>query len=260
MNSPFTWSPPPADLHLPAHEVHVWRTRLDVSPAQFARDRALLAADEAARVDAARSVRGRQHFAVARATLRRILARYLSLRPAQIPLEATSRGKPQIAETHNHHDLHFNVAHSGDMALYVVARGRRVGVDVEQLRSNVAVARVASRYFAPREVAALLALPVAQQHAGFFCGWTRKEAYCKARGRGLSQGLGSFEVSMSPAAGPAEALRLQHSELGAAEVARWSLFDVPVGRAYVAALAVEAQGDEIKLRTWWVDEVAMILQ
>ncbi len=254
------WPPPPAAPQLAAHEVHVWRVRLDGSTDQLARDEALLAPDERARMQAARSVRGRRHFAGTRATLRRILSQYLGLPPAQILLETTPLGKPQVAPVQNPRDLHFNVAHSGAVALYAVACGRRVGVDVERVRANVPVERVAGRYFAPGEVAALLALPVAQRRAGFFSGWTRKEAYCKARGRGLSQGLGSFEVSMSPgetlggqSSGQAGD-RLLHSDLGAAEVARWLLCELDVEGGYRAALAVEIWGELPTLQKWQIDK------
>ncbi len=252
MMSLLPWPPPPAAPQLAAHEVHVWRIRLDGTTNRLARDEALLAPDERARVQAARSVRARRHFVATRATLRRILSRYLALPPAQILLETTPLGKPQLAPAQNLRDLRFNVAHSGDVALCAVACGRRVGVDVERVRANVAVERVAGRYFAPGEVAALLALPGEQRRAGFFSGWTRKEAYCKARGRGLSEGLGSFEVSMSP--GASSPMRLLRSNLGVDEVARWSLYELEVGADYAAALAVAAQAGEIALRRWQVDE------
>src|SRR6185503_1727872 len=95
-------------------------------------------------------------------------------------------------------DLEFNLSHSGALALVAAARGRPVGVDVERHRPGVETLEIAARFFTPRELGALRALDADGRVAGFFLCWTRKEAYVKARGEGLTVPLDAFDVSCTP--------------------------------------------------------------
>ena len=94
--------------------------------------------------------------------------------------------------------IRFNVSHSHGIALYAVTRGREVGIDLERIRSDLAVAEIAERFFSRREIAMLRTLPIEAQRQAFFRCWTRKEAYIKARGEGLSLPLDQFDVSLAP--------------------------------------------------------------
>ena len=98
--------------------------------------------------------------------------------------------------------------------------------------------QVAARFFSTRENAALQALPDSQKLEAFFNCWTRKEAYIKASGDGLSRPLDQFEVSLAPG----EAARLLNVEGMSGETARWSLETLAPATGYVAALAVEGSG------------------
>ncbi len=80
------------------------------------------------------------------------------------------------------------------------------------------------------------------QPRAFFNCWTRKEAYIKARGEGLSLPLDSFDVSLCP--GEPAAL-LKHRD-DAREASRWVLRDVSVDEGYVAAIAVEGHDWQLK--------------
>ena len=127
------------------------------------------------------------------------------------------------------------MSHAGALALYAVTRNRAIGIDLEDIRMDVECDSISEHFFSPRERRMLGAIPSAQRPEAFFHCWTRKEAYVKARGMGLSIALDQFDVSVSP--GEPAAL-LETREEGQ-ESSHWSLHDLPVGEGYVAALAVE---------------------
>jgi 4'-phosphopantetheinyl transferase len=245
------WLPPPADLSLPDDEVHVWRASLDLSTSRVLRLRQALTADELGRVARFHFQRSRDRFIVARGSLRTILGRYLGLEPGQVRFSYSPFGRPApIAPSGcpGQRALDFNLSHSGDLALFALARGRKVGVDVERISADVDWEPMAERFFSPRESAALRALPPGVRREAFFTCWTRKEAVVKARGEGLSLPLDRFDVSVVP--GEPAALLATRDDPG--EASRWTLRDLSPGPGYVAALAVE--GRDLRLRYWeWAD-------
>jgi 4'-phosphopantetheinyl transferase len=234
------WPPPPDPLTLDDSEVHVWRIKLDVLTGEVERLRRLLAPDEQARADRLVFEGDRRRTIAARGTLRTILGRYLGTPPDSLRFCYNSHGKPALAGEPG--SLRFNVSHSGDLALIAVARARAVGVDIERLRPNMADEQLARRFFSPPEVASLLALAERDRQRGFFTCWTRKEAYIKARGEGLSIPLDQFQVSLAPGE-PAALLSVQGGG-----VARWSLHELRPGPGYIAALAVE--GHHLRIKGW----------
>jgi 4'-phosphopantetheinyl transferase len=155
------------------------------------------------------------------------------------------KGKPDLAPGSAVGGIRFNVAHAGGLALVAVTRGREVGVDLEQVR-DVDVEGIAERFFSAREVAALRRLPPAIRAEAFFRCWTRKEAYVKATGDGLSAGLEQFDVSLLP--GDPAAMLAHRGD--PSEVGRWSLRDLAPAPGYVGALAVEGRGYRARWRDW----------
>ena len=154
----------------------------------------ILSPRECARAARFHFSRDRWRYITARARLRELLARRLDCAPAEVPLDCNAYGKPFVPAG----DLRFNLSHAGDVTLYVLAQGRDVGCDIEWRNEQVAVDDVAARFFAAREVDVLRGLPAAERTAAFFNGWTRKEAFIKALGLGLSVPLDGFEVSLAP--------------------------------------------------------------
>jgi 4'-phosphopantetheinyl transferase len=167
----------------------------------------------------------RRQFIVCRGTLRKILSRYLELHPARIAFVYNHHGKPSLRDS----DLRFNVSHSGSWALQAVTRAGEVGVDIERMDPQFAAEQIPERFFSPREVAQLRALPADLQTAAFFRCWTRKEAYIKARGLGLALPLDSFDVSLGPDDPPA----LLRGADG------WSVRDLEAPPGHAAAVAAE---------------------
>lgn len=247
-----SWSDPQETRMLGNDEVHVWRAALNEKGSRVKRLQKTLAADERARAERFYFQKDRDHFIVARGLLRTILGRYLKIEPSQLRFRYTSHGKPFLARETGGNTLRFNVSYSHGLALYAITRSRELGVDVEFTRPEPVDEQIAERFFSPREVAALRALPTNMQQEAFFNCWTRKEAYIKARGEGLSLRLDQFDVSLAPGEPPA----LLYTNGDPQEVSRWSLQNLTPGPGYAAALIVE--GDDWRLKCWhwkWPDLV-----
>ena len=226
-------------------EVHVWRAALLRPASEVEALRALLSADELGRADRFRFGRDRSNFVAARGILRTILGRYLRQTPSLLLFDYNQYGKPALRGAGGADALRFSVAHSGDIALYAVARGREVGIDIERVREGVACEEIAGNFFSHREVEMLRELPAGQRTEGFFNCWTRKEAFVKALGEGLSFPLSQFDVSLAPGE-PATLLSVRGGdECGASG---WSLRELTPGFGCVAAVAVE--GDGWRLGCW----------
>ncbi|HZC46283.1 MAG TPA: 4'-phosphopantetheinyl transferase superfamily protein, partial [Candidatus Acidoferrum sp.] len=223
-------------------EVHVWFARLDRTPARLARMRTVLNPDEAARADRFYLDVHRNRFIAARALLRDLLAGYLAEPPAAIRFEYNEWGKPALAAGFGASDLHFNLSHSQDLAMYAFVLERQVGVDLELIRGDFAGERIAENFFSTAEVQALRGLPLEHQAQAFFNCWTRKEAYVKARGQGLSIDLKSFDVSLIPGA---EAKILRGDDCGS-----WSLCSFEPAAGWVAALAMQGTPLQIAGPRW----------
>jgi 4'-phosphopantetheinyl transferase len=177
-----------------------------------------------------------------------MLARYLETAPHEIQFSYSPHGKPELAITTSQaRPLNFNLAHSGGLALYAFTRVGAIGVDLEQVRPDITGDDIARRFFSSNEVARLTNLPANLRHQAFFNCWTRKEAFIKAKGIGLSLPLDQFDVTLAPDE-PAELLRTRWDEN---EASRWSLKAIDVGPGYIAAVAVA--GHDWQLTCFEVD-------
>jgi 4'-phosphopantetheinyl transferase len=208
---------------------------LDVGGAELGALAALLAPDETQR--AARFVfeRDRCRYTVARARLRQLLGERLGVSPESVQLAYAPAGKPALAPRYER-DLRFNLSHCGGVAAYAFAEGREVGVDVEEVRVLPDADDVAKRFFSRRERSAYLRLPRRERPQGFFNCWTRKEAFIKALGSGLSYPLDGFDVSLAPGR-PARILRI-----GRVPASRcgWTLHSFLPGPGLVGAVALQS--------------------
>lgn len=225
-----TWTDPPETPSLETGAVHVWRIALDQANDSIERFRATLEPPELERAGRFHFEKHRRQFIVARGFLRSVVARYLDMPPAALRFSYGAYGKPALA---SEHVLRFNLSHSHEVALLAVALDAELGVDVEHIRADFATEDIARRFFSRAEVDAFNTLPPEELVAAFFRCWTRKEAYIKAIGKGLSQELSDFDVTLSPGVEPA-LLRARDDD-----VSRWVLSDVNVGEGYAGALAVE---------------------
>ena len=223
--------------------VHAWRASLEAPPDVLQQYRDTLIGNEVTRADRFCFERDCTRFTVAPGVLRAILGRYLHRDPACLRFRYNRFGKPEIDIAQGAVSLCFNMSHSADLALYAVALGREVGVDVEEVRDGVEYAPIAAYAFSPNENEALRMLTPHQRTAGFFNCWTRKEAYIKARGMGLSLPLNQFDVSLVPGE-PAALLRT----IGEPEAVRnWSLQELALGPDFIGAVAAGGHDLEDRL-------------
>jgi 4'-phosphopantetheinyl transferase len=226
----------------PDGSVDVWRLFLD-EPSGADSVGSVLSFDEMARASRFHFDKDRTHFVRCRSALRGLLAGYLGTSAAEIRFEYLPSGKPQLAPEQNPRGLHFNVSHSGNMALIAVGSKLRLGVDIEKIREDVDTAALAERFFSPRECAGLRALPAHLRVTGFFACWTRKEAFLKATGTGLSFPLADFSVSTHPDVGP----QLEEVQGDTEAGRRWFLSDLRVGNSYRGALILDRQSRLVTL-------------
>ncbi len=237
------WTQAPADLDLQPHQVDVWRVFLNLEPDSLASAESTLSTTEIQRASRFRFNADRHRYIAAHGSLRRILARYLQCDPRASSFSANDYGKPALLGDKR---LEFNLSHSGDYALIAVARHHQVGIDVERRREGLDIEHIAARYFSPGEIAELTALPSEQRATGFFNCWTRKEAYIKGHGLGMSMALDSFTVSLTP--GKPALLLATRPDAGVAS--RWTLLSLEVDASHAGALAVEGRGLDFRYWDW----------
>ena len=183
-------------------------TGLALKPAAVRACASLLSDAERERASRFAFARDARRFIVGRARLRQLLAARLGARPESVELVYGAHGKPALANPGRDRDLRFNLSRRDDVAVYVLSFGREVGIDVEAVRVIRDADTIAARFFSRREHAAYQALDPRHKPLGFVNCWTRKEAFVKALGEGLSHPLDSFDVSLAPGA-PAELLRVE---------------------------------------------------
>ena len=236
----------PTSLALRPDEVHVWWISLDLSAPRLDALDGILSPDERVRADRFHFRRDRDRFVAGRATLREILGGYLERDPVSLAFSLGPWGKPALSVRSDSEDLDFNLAHSAGLGVLAVTRGRAIGVDVEAVRRDFELEEIAERFFSSSEVAVFRGLPPEQRAEAFFACWTRKEAYIKARGEGLSIPLGRFSVAFAPGKTPA----LLECELDSGEVRRWRFEDLRPGAGFAGALAVEGSGWSLHCSEW----------
>ncbi len=216
--------------------IHVWTIALDSFRLQLHQLQERLADDEVERAKRFRFDKDRQRWVGTRAALRILLSRYCGAAPEEISFSYGSYGKPRLAHPETVPELHFNVSHAADLAMIAVSECGPLGIDVEEVRWLPDLTDVMKSHFASGECDAVRNLPASQQTEGFFHCWTRKEAFIKALGIGLSMPLTSFEVTVTPEQ-PARLLSIRN-DLEKAK--HWSLYRLRTPVGYVAALAVHA--------------------
>lgn len=215
-------------VSLCAGDVHVWRAFFSGEK----QDESILTADELSR--AKRLVRpvDQEKFIFARLVLRRVLSHYLSISPDKIEFSIGEHGKPFVPDS----TVQFNLSHSGDCVLIGVAQAHPIGVDVEHVRPKQDCLALAKRFFTPLEFEAIQSSEKPVE--SFYRCWTRKEAFLKATGLGLTFGLSNFEVSVSEIASQQSALLNVHNK--AYDASAWLVQSVSLSEgagSYYAAIA-----------------------
>jgi 4'-phosphopantetheinyl transferase len=185
----------PAAFDMHPGTVVVVSVGLDLPCVEVERCRGFLSPDEQARAERFVMARDRRRFVVAHGALREVLSGFIGVEPGTIAFMTGQQGKPALAP---HCGLQpvFNLSHSEELAVIAVTHSGRLGVDVERLRHVNDAEAIARSFFSPRETAVLEALSFDQKDRAFLTCWTRKEAFLKAIGQGLSYPLDAVEVTI----------------------------------------------------------------
>ena len=219
---------------LDAASVHLWHANPLQHRALLPSLRSLLWSDEIERGARFHFEGDREDFTFARGMVRSVLAAYLEVNPRDVRFRYSDHGRPSLVSAHGEEELRFNLSHTQGAVLLGICRGRAIGVDIERVREDFQPQEIAARFFSLSEQQALMSLPEAEQRPAFFRCWTRKEAFLKARGHGLSHPLELFDVSIG--AGENEVRLVTRPD--PAEAQRWQILQPPAPGGYAAAVAV----------------------
>ncbi|HEU5381515.1 MAG TPA: 4'-phosphopantetheinyl transferase superfamily protein [Ktedonobacteraceae bacterium] len=237
------WNVPGDHMELTDQEVHVWKISLQQSPDDINLLKHLLTPEEIAHAERWSFEEDQNRFIVSRGTLRRLLGFYLDIDPSQVRLAITPYGKPILDSSQHNQMVHFSDSHAKELIIYAFTRKRLIGVDIEFMHKDFDYEAIAQHHFSQYESATLHGLPDEAKPQGFFNGWTRKEAYTKATGRGVSLIWSTFDVSLRPG----EPATLFGNRENSQELMRWSLRELAPDSGYVGALAVEGEGWNLQL-------------
>jgi 4'-phosphopantetheinyl transferase len=239
-----TFNVPPSVLGMSHDEIHIWCAVLDQPLYTIQRLANTLSIEERKRAERFHFVHDRRRFIVGRGVLRTLLANYLRVAPDDIQFCYGSNGKPFIDHCYNKINLHFNLSHSENYALFAFARDGEIGIDIEYVHFFSEMEEVAKQYFSINELFALQPLSNGEKNAAFFAFWTRKEALAKAVGMGLSHDLNQIDVTQ----------RRQQLSLNVPDESKsnidsfWSIQDLNLVPGFAAAVAVK--GENWRLRFW----------
>lgn len=215
-------------------EVHVWCANLEPAAEQLAALEEVLSGVEVSRAERFRFWRHRRRYIAGRGILRVLTGHYLNKSPATVKFSYSKYKKPHLPGS----NIQFNLSHSKETALYAFCLTADIGIDLEKIRPIDDAEGIAARFFAPSEYARFQSLPVEEKNKAFFSCWTRKEAFIKAVGEGMSFPLADFDVSFSPGNKPKI-----NSILGSTiEAQKWSLYSLAPLLDFAAALAVKGRG------------------
>lgn len=244
--SKILWRARPGKVILKNNEVHLWCASLILDSKILHKLRSTLSTDEIERADRFHFQKNRNSFTAGRGILRSILAHYLENKPREIGFIYNTHGKPSIANMPGGTGINFNLSHSHGLAVYAFTRRRRIGIDIERLRSNLSFEKIANRFFTTAEYEKLRGLHHDEFIEGFFNLWTHKEAYIKAKAKGLSIPLNQFGVTINAD----QTVRINEIGRNPDEEYVWSFYTLTPAPGYVGALAVEGKNLTIKHWTW----------
>lgn len=238
MNQKQKWNKPNNSAWQRENQVHIWLINFEKAEKNRADFKKLLSQEERERAARFYFDKDTLRYSVTRALLRSVLAKMLHVTPQEIEFIHNQYGKPALNQKTN---LYFNISHSGNYGLMAITDRTEIGVDVEHFRKEMTAENIAQRFFSPKEVADFNALPKEQKLEGFFNCWTRKEAFIKAVGMGLSLPLNSFDVTLTPGVEP-HVLDVRYNNIPKTQ---WHLQNIVMEEKYAAAFILRAQNFNI---------------
>jgi len=239
-------------LKIEGNEVHIWLIPFDkiINRISFFED--LLSQNELSRAGKFHFEMDRSKFIVGRGILRLILSKYSGILPSQIKFIYNEFEKPSLEKGQNSMFLEFNTSHSASFITIGITIVAQIGIDIENLERKSDLLELAKRYFAEGEFINLISLPKDLMIEGFYNCWTRKEAFIKAIGNGLSHPLDTFEVTLTPDE------ETRFLKIAGENVEEWSLINIEPHSEYVGAIAVNRKSNEVKY--WYLEDYKILLK
>lgn len=247
-NNQMPWPSGIPEERIGSNQIHIWRASLNVSELQVKSLLEILSVDEIERAGRFHFERDQKRFIAGRGMLRQMLGLYLAIPPQDIRFKYASHGKPLIHTDSKHQVLHFNLSHSAGVVLYAFAHNQPIGIDLEGIKRKVEIEQIAKRFFSPEEIHSLQQVPPHIQSDLFFQYWTRKEAFLKAIGKGVSFPMEQVDVSAQSGQKWAP-VNLKGDSL---EHSNWYGRDLFLGQGYAGAIVTEGKGWEISCREYQI--------
>jgi 4'-phosphopantetheinyl transferase len=185
-------------------------------------------------------------YVITHGILRLLLSDKLKVPAREIVLNFNSFGKPFLPTEWNPNSLFFNLSHSNLGIVLAFSRDRDLGVDLEYIKKDIPFMDIAKQFFSQTEYQELLSTPEFARLQSFYQGWTRKEAFIKAKGMGLSIPLYSFDVSISQGKLP----ELLRSSEDPNDLVKWKLIDLITWPDYSSALCIEGEPNQLIYHHW----------
>ena len=238
------WLKPTIDSYKLNNNAHIWLIRYDQSDLLLEESKYILSDAEKQRASRFHFEIDRKRFSVTRGLLKKVLSKITSKPAQEIQFQFNKHGKPELIGSSK--NIYFSVTHSGNLGLIAISDLAPIGIDVEQFRKKMITEKIAKRFFSKLEVEAFLTLNENEKLQGFFNCWTRKEAFIKAVGKGLSIPLNTFDVTLKPNE-PAQLLAVRYKNETSNE---WVLRDIKVDDGYASAVILKAKA-ELFLKHYW---------
>ena len=236
------WQQTPKTLDLSSNHIDIWLCHLKDLSKNIDEFYSLLAKDERERADKLKIEHKRKQYIITRGSLRQRLGSLTNLEPKDFMFEYMEHGKPILANDPRYTDITFNVSHSNDFSLIAITQKQVIGIDIEKINPDLDHQQLVTRFFSTTEQSEFQALPENIKAQTFCACWTRKEAFIKAVGDGVSYGLENFDVSVDPENQTPAIYLHKHSEES------WSALNLPIDDDYMACLV--SNGGDINVRCW----------
>ncbi len=237
-----TWQKTPDTLSLSKDHIDIWLCDLKQLSGDINIIYSILSEDERERADKLKVEDKKQQYIITRGALRQRLGLLTNIEPKDFVFEYLEHGKPVLANNHQCADITFNVSHSNDLALIAIAQEQTIGIDIEKINHESDHQALMTRFFSKAEQAEFQTMPDTNKARAFCACWTRKEAFIKAVGDGVSYGLDKFDVAVDPENQTPDINLHKPSE------ERWSAINLPINDEYMASLVGDR--DSLSVRCW----------
>ena len=237
--------------HLEGHVV-VWMTQVLTAQNAMPFLESCLDAHDRERAARFHFAEDRARYVLGRALVRNILGRYLAQAPETIALTYTDHGQPYFPGDET---MRFSITHAHDLVAVALTANAQIGIDIEYVERKLNLNELAGRILSADDFGAFKALPGSEKEAEFFRVWTRKEAYLKARGEGISEGLQKISVSF----GPDEVTSLADTR-DESTAQKWRMHKLSLPAEYMGALACDDAAKRIDFQRVGFEGSELILQ